>query len=74
MTFHVREIIWEGGKPESNTMLPMVHERWSDAVDYIRSRQRSYEKKGYDEKADEWWALVTASGVVRWTIEEDDNE
>jgi hypothetical protein len=74
VTFHVREIVWKDGRPESNALLPMVQETWSDAVNHIRSRQRVYDRRGYDEKGDEWWAILTASSVVRWTIEEDDDD
>jgi len=75
VTFRVRETFWNHGKIQSNTLLPTALETWSDAVNYIKGRQRAYTDKGYEEKQDEWWARnIDSLSVHRWTIEEDDED
>ena len=73
MTFHVRETVWDHGKPISNTLLATIFEGRLEAVDHIRLLQTSYERSGFDQRQDEWWARHDGkSGIHRWTIEEDD--
>ena len=75
MTFHVRETVWNKGKPERNLLLPPIFKVRLEAVDHIRLLQNSYDRNGFDQKQDEWWARFDGKGAIhRWTIEEDDED
>jgi hypothetical protein len=73
MTFRARETVWDSGKLRSNTLLPMIFTKYSDATGHIKLLQKPYNAKGFNQSQEEWWARqVEKTSIHRWTIEEDD--
>ena len=71
VTFRIQETVWSHGIAKTSTVLKLIFSSRPAAADHIRTLQKQFDAKGFDQKKQVWWARrLDETPIHRWMIEE----